>query len=102
MNNESELERFRAGVAGWLDEHYPRELRESQPGSESAGLPHDDFRAAEQRWHRLRAERGWLAPTWPREYGGAGVDRVGGRSAMPRLPVSASSAARAASASERR
>jgi acyl-CoA dehydrogenase len=75
MNNASELERFRAGVAGWLDEHYPRELRESQPGSESAGLPHDDFRAAEQRWHRLRAERGWLAPTWPREYGGAGLDR---------------------------
>jgi alkylation response protein AidB-like acyl-CoA dehydrogenase len=29
-----------------------------------------------QAWHRRLAERGWLAPNWPREYGGAGWNSV--------------------------
>src|SRR5579885_2584245 len=24
-------------------------------------------------WHRALAERGWVAPHWPKEYGGAGL-----------------------------
>lgn len=65
--NPDELEAFRAEVAQWLAEHCPATLRE--PRADPGALA-----AAEQGWHRQRAARGWLAPTWPVEYGGAGLD----------------------------
>jgi alkylation response protein AidB-like acyl-CoA dehydrogenase len=65
--NPDELEAFRAEVAGWLAEHYPAILRHPQADAQAVA-------AAEQDWLRQRATRGWLAPTWPPEYGGAGYD----------------------------
>lgn len=59
------LEAFRTEVAGWLAEHCPAVLRD--PHADAAAVA-----AAERDWHRQRAARGWLAPTWPVEYGGAG------------------------------
>src|SRR5262249_31946249 len=32
-----------------------------------------------KRWLDMMAARGWTAPTWPKEYGGGGVSRAGGR-----------------------
>jgi len=61
------LEAFRAEVAQWLAEHYPAILRDPQADPQVQA-------AAERDWHRRRAARGWLAPTWPVEYGGAGFD----------------------------
>ena len=61
------LEAFRVEVAGWLARHCPAILRDPQADPTAQA-------AAERDWHRLRAERGWLAPTWPAEYGGAGLD----------------------------
>lgn len=61
------LEAFRAEVAQWLAEHYPVILRDPLADTQAQA-------AAERDWHRLRATRGWLAPTWPPEYGGAGYD----------------------------
>jgi alkylation response protein AidB-like acyl-CoA dehydrogenase len=29
-----------------------------------------------RRWHKILYERGWIAPAWPREYGGAGLSAV--------------------------
>jgi acyl-CoA dehydrogenase len=35
-----------------------------------------EFQSDDQRlWLERMAERGWTAPTWPREYGGGGLDR---------------------------
>jgi acyl-CoA dehydrogenase len=61
------LEAFRAEVAQWLAEHYPVILRDPLADTQAQA-------AAERDWQRLRAARGWLAPTWPPEYGGAGYD----------------------------
>ncbi|MEO9254581.1 MAG: acyl-CoA dehydrogenase family protein, partial [Tepidiformaceae bacterium] len=33
-------------------------------------------RAAAQAWHSALAERSWVAPHWPREYGGAGMSSM--------------------------
>ena len=35
-------------------------------------------------WLDLAAERGWTAPTWPREYGGGGLEKPEARSSRPR------------------
>ena len=51
-------ERYRASGGSW--EHDRR--------SESA-----EARAAATDWSNALAERGWVAPHWPKEYGGAGL-----------------------------
>jgi len=43
------------------------------------------------RWLTVMSERGWTAPTWPKEYGGGGLSReerrfLGGRDAQPEAP----------------
>jgi alkylation response protein AidB-like acyl-CoA dehydrogenase len=53
--------RFRAEVADWLRAKIPAHLR------------HTTFRpprAEALAWYRALAERGWIAPHWPREHGG--------------------------------
>ena len=35
----------------------------------------ETFRADVRRWLAVMAERGWTAPTWPREYGGGGLSK---------------------------
>jgi alkylation response protein AidB-like acyl-CoA dehydrogenase len=35
--------------------------------------PDPAIRQAAMNWHRALAERGWVAPHWPKEYGGAGL-----------------------------
>src|SRR5438067_13712211 len=32
-----------------------------------------------KRWLDVMAERGWTAPTWPREYGGGGPSKAGAK-----------------------
>lgn len=57
----SEEQAFRAEVAGWLEAHVPPQLR------------HSTFRPAPSEcmpFYRKLAERGWIAPHWPREFGG--------------------------------
>ncbi len=70
MPDQTELDTFRADIAGWINANYPAELR-APPSPDDIGIS----KAAEQRWQRLRAAKGYLAPTWPTEYGGAGLDR---------------------------
>jgi alkylation response protein AidB-like acyl-CoA dehydrogenase len=58
---------FRDQVRAFLDEKFTPELRELT--SRQAGV----FAEAEvnRRWHRILYEQGWVAPTWPKRYGGA-------------------------------
>lgn len=52
---------FRAEVAAWLRENIPAHLR------------HRTFRPPREEalaWYAKLSERGWIAPHWPREYGG--------------------------------
>ncbi|MEX2158477.1 MAG: acyl-CoA dehydrogenase family protein [Dehalococcoidia bacterium] len=63
-----EREAFRVEVRAWLGEH-----------ADGAGAPVDPELLSHEQFLRNRAflrklgERGWYAPTWPREYGGAGL-----------------------------
>jgi alkylation response protein AidB-like acyl-CoA dehydrogenase len=61
---------FREMVRGWLRENLPDDLREKV--STYAHLSKDDL----QRWHRILAKKGWIAPSWPKEWGGTGWDPV--------------------------
>ena len=61
---------FRDDVSAWLDAHLPAELKEKVAGYRS--LTRDDL----QRWHRILSDRGWVAPSWPKEWGGTGWNVV--------------------------
>ncbi len=59
---------FRAEVQAFLAERFTPELRAA--ARKQAGV----FAEAElnRRWHRILHEKGWVAPSWPKEYGGTG------------------------------
>ncbi len=61
---------FRDEARRFIAERYPAELRGRQDEGEELGKA--DFLS----WHRVLAERGWVAPAWPREYGGPGWSAV--------------------------
>jgi len=57
---------FRDELSAWLRDHLPADLRENVVGLRS--LAKEDLR----RWHRILADKGWIAPSWPPEWGGTG------------------------------
>jgi alkylation response protein AidB-like acyl-CoA dehydrogenase len=61
---------FRSEVRAFLDQHLPAELSARVLGSRR--LTRDDI----VRWHQTLARRGWVAPLWPTDHGGAGWDVV--------------------------
>jgi alkylation response protein AidB-like acyl-CoA dehydrogenase len=65
-----EEQAFRAEVRQFLKEQLPLDLSEKVLGNRR--LTRDDF----VRWHVILAKRGWVAPGWPKEFGGAGWDVV--------------------------
>ena len=74
----TDIERFRAELAEFLERELPGQLGELPPagiadywGGRKPELPHPQSR----RYCELMAERGLTAPTWPKEYGGGGLDK---------------------------
>jgi len=61
---------FRDEVRTWLRANLPEDLRDKVARYES--LSREDL----LRWHRILADKGWVAPWWPREWGGTGWDVV--------------------------
>jgi hypothetical protein len=61
---------FRDEVRGWLRANLPADLREKVV--DYGPLSKDDL----QRWHRLLAAKGWIAPSWPVEWGGTDWNAV--------------------------
>ncbi|OGA75935.1 MAG: hypothetical protein A3G27_05405 [Betaproteobacteria bacterium RIFCSPLOWO2_12_FULL_66_14] len=55
---------FRHEVRAWMELACPKELR-----NRPSRITPPEVRP----WHRLLHERGWIAPHWPREYGGMGA-----------------------------
>jgi len=73
-----EFESFRAEVRDWLESHCPAAMRKPYTSEADIcwGGRNFQFQSKEQEsWLRDMAEKGWTAPTWPREYGGGGLDR---------------------------
>lgn len=71
----TDLETFRQQTADWLEANCPTSMRtpmreaDTVWGGRHFEYPSDDARL----WKERMAERGWTAPTWPREYGGGGL-----------------------------
>jgi alkylation response protein AidB-like acyl-CoA dehydrogenase len=74
----SEPEAFRKETRAWLEANVPPVLRgklgdrEAWPGGGRKAV----YKYPESKqWMDRAAERGWTAPSWPREYGGGGHDK---------------------------
>ena len=65
---------FRAEARAWLEENCPAGAR--GPGEIFAGSTKVEVQPDTRLWLERMAERGWAAPTWPREYGGGGLGKT--------------------------
>ncbi len=61
-------EAFRSEVRRFLDEKLTPDLREA--GKRTGGVLSDP--PATTKWHKALYEKGWIAPAWPKEFGGPG------------------------------
>lgn len=72
MADTAEMTEFRTEVRAWLEANFPPSLKDVTPAMEG---PQTGAHAADmETWRARLAEQGWGAPTWPTEYGGAGLD----------------------------
>jgi len=61
----SEDAAFRDEVRSFIAENYPQEMRILNPET-------DLSKEQSLLWHRILHRKGWIAPLWPKEYGGPG------------------------------
>ena len=57
------IETFREEVRHWLNENFTAEIKGAAEGTDERG-----------EWTRRLADKGWIVPNWPKEYGGAGLE----------------------------
>jgi alkylation response protein AidB-like acyl-CoA dehydrogenase len=70
LNYSQEELSFRDEVRAWLEANLPQDLRQKM--ADYAHLSKDDL----VRWHKILAKKGWVAPSWPKEWGGTGWNVV--------------------------
>jgi alkylation response protein AidB-like acyl-CoA dehydrogenase len=70
LNYSAEELAFRDEVRSWLQKNLPADLREKVANYEH--LSREDL----LRWHGILAKQGWVAPAWPKEWGGTGWNVV--------------------------
>jgi alkylation response protein AidB-like acyl-CoA dehydrogenase len=70
LNYSNEELAFRDEVRGWLAKNLPADLSDKVADHEH--LSKDDL----VRWHKILAKQGWIAPSWPKEWGGNGWNVV--------------------------
>ena len=68
LNYSADEIAFRDEVRGWLAANVPADLR--QKVLDYQELSKEDL----VRWHKILAAKGWVAPAWPREWGGTDWD----------------------------
>lgn len=73
--NPNELDRFRVQVREWLEANCPESQRQPvTPEEQYWGGRRGSFATEDARlWFERMRDRGWIAPEWPREYGGGGL-----------------------------
>ena len=70
-----DLDQFRIEVQEWLEANCPRSQRQPMTpeaqywGGRRGTFPSEDARL----WFERMRDKGWIAPEWPREYGGGGL-----------------------------
>ena len=66
----SDLDAFRTEAREWLEANFPKSLAHSQ----SAMIPGGEKPTGDALlWKQRMADKGWGAPTWPKEYGAGGL-----------------------------
>ena len=68
MTEDRSLEAFRDEVRAFIRESATEEIREAGRKTTSVFAPFKQAMA----WQRILADKGWVAPSWPQEYGGTG------------------------------
>ena len=64
LNYSQDESAFRDEVRGWLKANLPQDLRDKIANYDELGR--EDL----LRWHKILAKKGWVAPAWPKEFGG--------------------------------
>ena len=79
-SDNAEQAAFRKDVAGFIRERLPQRIAEIPRHSVSIYTWYEDLhnddaevQTAAREWADALSERGWVAPHWPSEYGGAGL-----------------------------
>ncbi|MFD0916109.1 acyl-CoA dehydrogenase family protein [Pseudahrensia aquimaris] len=75
----SDLETFRAETRAWLEENCPADMRDGAKDEASScwGGRKWEFTSEGQKiWLERMGARGWTVPTWPKEYGGGGLNKA--------------------------
>ena len=67
LSYTDEEKAFREEVRSFLKEKLPKELSDKVAGTDGDDLTKADM----ERWHAILNEQGWLAPNWPKKFGGA-------------------------------
>ncbi len=84
-DDTSEQADFRSEVRTFIDERLPQFYKRRAEGPDPTGeqdwqtdisIGSDDAKAAAKQWAAALAERGWAAPHWPEEYGGASLSSM--------------------------
>jgi hypothetical protein len=70
LNYSPEEAAFREEVRAWLSANLPADLKDKV--ASYAHLSKEEL----LRWHKILAAKGWVAPAWPREWGGTGWNLV--------------------------
>ncbi len=70
LNYSNEELAFRDEVRAWLAKNVPADLSDKMADHE--GMSKEDI----VRWHKILAKKGWVAPAWPKEWGGTGWNVV--------------------------
>ncbi len=71
LRNEdtAEQEQFRLEVRAWLEENVPADMKDPVDGND---FTHDQYLFYRELWKKM-GQKGWLFPTYPKEYGGGGM-----------------------------
>ena len=76
MSDTAVIADFRQQTRPWLEENCPPEMRQPMSSEDEicwGGRNWQFGSQAQQVWLQRMQAKGWTAPTWPREYGGAGL-----------------------------
>lgn len=65
LSYSEEEKAFREDVQAFLDEKLPDDLRDKVKNGQELG------KEGHERWHAILNDQGWLAPNWPKKFGGA-------------------------------
>jgi len=69
----SDLEDFRRETRTWLEANCPPSRRRLREGEVAPAWGTPELDEEVERWKTLICDKGWSAPSWPREYAGGGL-----------------------------